>query len=323
MRHLFNYQIYLVLMLLVFSNLAYSSTYIRDYKYKASEADSKLTCRTIAIDQLKNILLQEIGTNVRQRITVTKDGNGATYASEDVEAITAGLTKLEIIEEKWDGESYYVKAKLTADTDQVLSSIQQFKDSDSKENEELLYTIKKKNEALKNARSELDKLKEELKSTKNKDELNKLSNRYNSNVNNIAYGNTYCVFPDSPGVLAPNWICGIDNPSDIHMAGVVLTSVGVAVYNADDEAMKISAATYGREQLRGKFRDYILKQLLANNIVHSESNLDIFLGSHEIIGIMIYKARTSPSGTKYVLLGLKQSAIDKYIDMYLTWTKTI
>ncbi len=78
--------------------------YIREYTYKASEADSKITSRTIALDQLKTILLQEIGTHIRQEISITKDGSGSTYASEDVEAITAGLTKVEIIEEKWNGK---------------------------------------------------------------------------------------------------------------------------------------------------------------------------------------------------------------------------
>ena len=93
-------------LILVIWALAVSSvqaqTYIRDYTYEASEADSKITSRINALDQVKIILLQEIGTHIRQKINITKDGAGNTYASDDVEAITAGLTKVEIIEEKWE-----------------------------------------------------------------------------------------------------------------------------------------------------------------------------------------------------------------------------
>ena len=87
----------IILSAFVISNVQ-AETYIRDYTYEASEADSKITSRANALDQVKIILLQEIGTHIRQKLNITKDGEGNTYAREDVEAITAGLTKVEIIE---------------------------------------------------------------------------------------------------------------------------------------------------------------------------------------------------------------------------------
>ena len=116
----------LIAWILAISNV-HAETYIREYTYSASEADSKITSRAIALDQVKSILLQEIGTHIRQTVNITKDGSGNTYASEDIEAITAGLTKVDIIEEKWDGSTYYLKAEIVTDPKRVLNALAEFK----------------------------------------------------------------------------------------------------------------------------------------------------------------------------------------------------
>ena len=54
----------LILFLLLISICFYSQTktFIRDYTYNAGEADSKLTSRTLALQEVKTSLLEEIGT---------------------------------------------------------------------------------------------------------------------------------------------------------------------------------------------------------------------------------------------------------------------
>ena len=42
----------------------------RDYTYQASEADSKLSCRAIALEQVKRLLLEELGTYLESRTEV-------------------------------------------------------------------------------------------------------------------------------------------------------------------------------------------------------------------------------------------------------------
>ena len=42
--------------------LAAEQTYLREYQYQASEADSKITTRAIALQQVEQILLDELGT---------------------------------------------------------------------------------------------------------------------------------------------------------------------------------------------------------------------------------------------------------------------
>lgn len=144
-------------------NSAYSTTYIRDYTYTASEADSKISSRVIALDQVKTILLQEIGTHIRQTITIKQSTNSSgTYASDDVEAITAGLTKVEILEEKWNGITYFLKAKIDADTDKVLNALEEFKKSNDEASNQQMENFRANQKELKKAREEIDRLKYKL-----------------------------------------------------------------------------------------------------------------------------------------------------------------
>jgi uncharacterized protein len=176
-------------LVLVIWALAISSvqakSYIRDYTYKASDADSKITSRTNALDQVKLILLQEIGTHIRQEINITKDGSGNSYASEDVEAITAGLTRVDIIEEKWNGETYYLKAKIDADTESVLKALAEIKNEKSEENLKQLAALKENQRKLHEARDELKKLRK-LIAHANTQEKEKLVIKYVKQVDQVS-----------------------------------------------------------------------------------------------------------------------------------------
>ncbi len=61
--------------------LAKPVTVTREYTYRASEADSKLTSRTIALEQVKRMLLEELGT----------------YLVSNTEVRDSALTKDEIV----------------------------------------------------------------------------------------------------------------------------------------------------------------------------------------------------------------------------------
>lgn len=161
-----------------------AKTYIRDYTYKASDNDSKVTSRTNALDQVKLILLQEIGTHIRQEINISKDDSGNSYASEDVEAITAGLTKVEIVEEKWNGETYYLKAQIEADTSKVMNALSEFKKSSNTRNLEFI----KENQKLRHALREKIKLLNKLMDEESDKEI---VGQYNASVDNLAANEIY------------------------------------------------------------------------------------------------------------------------------------
>jgi len=171
---------------LLFLNAASAKTYIRDYNYEASEADSKLSSRAIAMDQVKKLLLQEIGTHIRQKINIRKSGNGESMATEDVEAITAGLTRVEILSEKWNGVTYYLKAQIEADTQRVLNALEEFKKNNSEESNEQIEKFKANQRELERARAEIDRLKNKINSAKTYEQKQEVMEDYRDSVESLS-----------------------------------------------------------------------------------------------------------------------------------------
>lgn len=71
------------------SALAETKTFQREYTYQASEADSKLSARAIALEQVKRLLLEELGTYLESR----------------------------------NGKKYRLNAKIAADPEQVIKTL--------------------------------------------------------------------------------------------------------------------------------------------------------------------------------------------------------
>jgi hypothetical protein len=96
-------------------------TFIKEYTYQASEMDSKLSCRTIALEQVKRLLLEEVGTYLESQ-TEVKDFR---LTKDQILTLTAGVVRTEIIDERWDGDNlkYWLKAKIRTDPDGVVKSI--------------------------------------------------------------------------------------------------------------------------------------------------------------------------------------------------------
>lgn len=193
----------LIICSIYFPNLQ-AETYIRDYTYKASDVDSKVTSRTNALDQVKIILLQEIGTHIRQQIKISKDSFGKEYATEDIEAITAGLTKTEIIEEKWNGETYYLKAKIIADTERVLNALEEFKNDTSQQTQRQLQELKENQKKLENTRKEVADLRRQLSKASSNAEKEKLAAIYTKQVSKISLWEPKSSFDGRVGSIAIN-----------------------------------------------------------------------------------------------------------------------
>jgi tetratricopeptide (TPR) repeat protein len=98
---------------------AESKTFIKEYTYQASEEDSRNSCRITSLREVKRLLLEELGTYLEsitevQNFQLTKD---------QITTLTAGIVKTEIIDEKWDGRTYWLKSKIAADSEEVIKSI--------------------------------------------------------------------------------------------------------------------------------------------------------------------------------------------------------
>lgn len=144
----------LLLLLAPHFSLAELVTFQRDYSYQASEADSKLSSRAISLEQVKRLLLEEVGTYLESETEV----KNFQLTKDQIVVLTAGIVRTEIIEEKWDGKVYYLKAIIAADPIEVAKSIDRLR-KDRQKVKDLEETRKKADELLK----EVEKLKTELK----------------------------------------------------------------------------------------------------------------------------------------------------------------
>lgn len=108
---------------------AQDRTFLREYYYKASETDSKVSSRQKALTEVKALLLEELGTYVESYVnyTVAEDNNRITkdFFTNEIKTLSVGITETKIVEENWDGYEYYVKAEIVADPEDVLRRINQ------------------------------------------------------------------------------------------------------------------------------------------------------------------------------------------------------
>lgn len=135
---------------LLYANLV---TFQREYIYQASEVDSKVSSRVIALEQVKRLLLEELGTYLESKTEI----KNFDLTKDQITTLTAGIVKTEIIDEKWDGKVYALKAKIAANPDEVAKSVDNLRKDHSK-TKELEETRKKAEDAMK----EVQRLKKEL-----------------------------------------------------------------------------------------------------------------------------------------------------------------
>ena len=141
--------------LFIMANSAYAETkvFIEEYTYQASEADSKLSSRVIALEQVKRLLLEKLGTYLESETEV----KNFQLTKDQIITLTAGIVRAEIIDEKWDGKTYSLKAKMAVDPSDVYKAIDNLR-QDRQKTKELEEVRKTANELLK----EVERLRKEL-----------------------------------------------------------------------------------------------------------------------------------------------------------------
>jgi len=160
-----------------------AKTWVREYTYQASEADSKLTSRAISLEQVKRLLLQEIGVYVHSTVLsgeIEVSGEVKELTAKQIEIISAGITETKILEEDWNGETYYIKAEITADENDVIKRLDKVI-NDKEKTKQLEDSRKKTEEAL----LEIERLKQQLAQTKDEDEKLQIQNTYNQSSNQL------------------------------------------------------------------------------------------------------------------------------------------
>lgn len=112
--------LYLVVFCLIASPaFAGTRTFVKEYTYRAGEDDSRNSSRVIALREVKRLLLEELGTYLESETEV----KNFQLTKDQITTLTAGIVQTEIVEEKWDGQVYWLKAKIAADPEKVVQSV--------------------------------------------------------------------------------------------------------------------------------------------------------------------------------------------------------
>jgi tetratricopeptide (TPR) repeat protein len=147
-----------ILLLVAFSTaFAETKTFIKEYTYQASEVDSKISSRVIALEQVKRLLLEELGTYLESHTEIVN----FQLQKDQITALTAGIVQTQILKEKWDGERYWIQARIATDPAKVARDVDSLRKERMQSNN--LEDVQKKAEV---ALKEVERLKKELESSK-------------------------------------------------------------------------------------------------------------------------------------------------------------
>jgi chromosome segregation ATPase len=153
--------------------------FLREYTYNASEDDSKNSSRKKAISQLKSILSEEVGTHIESSLDIkdtAKKGVTTSYVKSEINSLSASITKLKILDEKWNGTTYYIKASVKIDEEQTMMLlIEAIKAKSSKKD------IKRLNKILKEQNGHLDKSYSKIQALQKKLVLQEIKNQASKN----------------------------------------------------------------------------------------------------------------------------------------------
>ena len=175
----------IIIILILFSIvLLNAKTWVREYTYNAGDADSKITSRAIALEEVQRLLLQEIGVFVYSKIqneTSEIGGELKELTSKQVEVMTAGVTQTKILDEKWNGEIYYIKAEIEVDEDKVIANLDNLM-----LNDEINRQLEESHIKTQEAYLEIERLRNELAQVKNDSEKIELQKDYERSTQQLS-----------------------------------------------------------------------------------------------------------------------------------------
>jgi hypothetical protein len=116
----------LLIVLIIITTNIHSQTYIREYTYHASESDSKLDARHKSINEIKRLLIEELGAYINTVTTYSSEQNKISINTY-TKVISESITKIKILYEKWDGKTYYVKTSITIDKKDMIRRLNEIK----------------------------------------------------------------------------------------------------------------------------------------------------------------------------------------------------
>lgn len=98
----------------------------REYTYRAGDDDSKNSARAAALRELRSELLREVGVYIESYVqleAISSKDEDREYIREEIRQLTAGKVETKILQERWDGEAFYIEALVKIDPDDVVKGI--------------------------------------------------------------------------------------------------------------------------------------------------------------------------------------------------------
>jgi len=168
-------KILIIIVIIYLTSVLFSKTYEQVYTYRAIEADSRLSARTIAYENVMKLLLNEIVSDLELEINPKK------YSHEKIRAFAIDfINPIEISEEDWNGESYYLKAQ----TDLVLFVLKNELNNLSKKTLQKLMDIQNQKEK---CFQEIKKIRGKFDHSKSEEEILELSEIYKEVISKNIY----------------------------------------------------------------------------------------------------------------------------------------
>ncbi|MBI5637985.1 MAG: tetratricopeptide repeat protein [Nitrospinae bacterium] len=163
-------------------------TFEKEYTYTASELDSKSSCRAIALEQVKRILLQELGVYVESAFNdkASTDGRTKDEVRREITTLSAGVASTEVVEEKWDGTTYWLKARIKADPDDVAKKIEALRQDKQKVAE-----LEESRRKAADLSLELERMRNELDATKSALDKAEQAKQYNDTAQHLSATDWY------------------------------------------------------------------------------------------------------------------------------------
>lgn len=214
---------------LLFSTNMHSETFIREYNYVSNpQLDNESTARIIALERVKADLLQEVGIFIKVTESRSQREFNDKYYDEyerNTESITCGIAKTVVMEEKWNGTIFYIKAKIEIDVADYQNKLKAVM-----ENSDLKAALLESKQSVNKALAELEELKREL--IVNKKYTQTMSNQYNIKARHVISENylqksvNYYLDNDSVSTVKYAQKSIEYNPSNVRAQNVLLYKYG-------------------------------------------------------------------------------------------------
>ena len=178
----------ITLFFILISSILFSKTYEQVYTYRAIEADSRLSARTISYENVLRLLLDDIVSDLEMEVDTNK------YSCDKIRAFTADFIKsINIIEEDWNGDFYYLKAQ----TELEIFDLKNEMNNISKKKMLKLMEIQNNKEK---CFQKIKKVREKLYDANSEEEISDLSEIYKETISENIY--EFIPFIDGDGEAA-------------------------------------------------------------------------------------------------------------------------